>query len=45
MKILGVVCMTVGLTFSILHTINSNAFGVLTSVVAFICGLVTVLTN
>ena len=37
--------MVVGLTFGILHTINGNVFGVMTSVMAFICGLLTVLTN
>ena len=37
--------MIVGLIFGILHTINGNAFGLLTAVIAFISGLVTVLTN
>lgn len=37
--------MIIGLTFSIVHVINGNAFGILTAVTAFICGLVTVLTN
>ena len=45
MKIAGIIFMVVGLTCGILHTINGNAFGVLTSVMAFICGLITVLTN
>lgn len=45
MKIIGIICMTVGLTFGILHTINGNVFGVMTSVMAFICGPTTVLTN
>ena len=45
MKIIGIICMVVGLTFGILHTINGNVFGVMTSVMAFICGLLTVLTN
>ena len=37
--------MVVGLTFSILHTIGRNAFGVMTAAMAFICGLITILTN
>ena len=45
MKTIGITCMIIGLTLGILHTINGNAFGVLTSVIALICGLVTVLTN
>ena len=45
MKIIGIICVAVGLSFGILHTIDMNAFGVLTSVMAFICGLLTVLTN
>ena len=45
MKLVGTICITVGLIFGILHAINGNAFGVLTSVIALICGLVTVLTN
>ncbi len=45
MKIIGIICMVVGLTFGILHTIDRNAFGVMTAVMAFICGLITVLTN
>lgn len=45
MKIIGIICMTIGLTFGILHTINGNVFGVTTAVMAFICGLITVLTN
>lgn len=45
MKLVGTICITVGLAFGILHTINGNAFGVLTSVMALICGLVTILTN
>lgn len=45
MKIIGIICMIIGLTFGILHAIDKNAFGLLTSVIAFICGLVTVLTN
>lgn len=45
MKLVGIICITIGLIFGILHTINGNAFGVLTSVVALICGLVTILTN
>lgn len=45
MKLVGTICITVGLIFGILHTINGNEFGVLTSVMALICGLVTILTN
>ena len=45
MKLVGIICIIVGLIFGILHTINGNAFGILTAVIAFICGLVTVLTN
>ena len=43
MKIAGIIFMVVGL--SILHTIDRNVFGVMTLVMAFICGLLTVLTN
>ena len=45
MKIIGIICMIIGLTCGILHAINGNSFGLLTSVIAFICGLITVLTN
>ena len=45
MKILGIICMTIGLTFCILHTINGNAFGILTAIIAFVARLITVLTN
>ena len=45
MKTIGIICMIIGLTLGILHTINGNAFGVLTAVIAFISGLVVVLIN
>ena len=45
MNKIGIICMTIGVTFGILHAINRDAFGILTAVIAFICGLVTVLTN
>ena len=37
--------MIIGLTFGIVHVIDRNAFGILTAVTVFICGLVTVLTD
>ena len=37
--------MIIGLTFGIVHVIDGNAFGILTAVTVFICGLVTVLTD
>ena len=45
MKTIGIICMIVGLTFGILHAINKNTFGILTAVIAFISGLVVILTN
>ena len=45
MKTIGIICMIIGLTFGIVHAIDGNAFRILTAVTAFICGLVTVLTN
>ena len=45
MKTVGIICMTVGLIFGVLHAINKKAFGILTAVIAFISGLVIVLTN
>ena len=45
MFILGIIFMTIGVTFGILHAINRDAFGILTAGLAFISGLVTVLIN
>ena len=45
MKTIGIICMIIGLTFGVLHASNRNALGTLTAVIAFICGLVIVLTN
>ena len=42
MKIIGIICVAIGLSFGILHTINMNAFGVLTAIIALICGFITV---
>ena len=45
MYTLGIVFMTIGVTFGTLHVLNRDAFGILTAVTAFISRLVTVLTN
>lgn len=45
MIILGIMFMTIGVTFSILHARNRDAFGMLTAGLAFISGLIAVLTN
>lgn len=45
MYTLGIIFMTIGVTFGTLHAINRDTFGILTAVTAFISGLVTVLTN
>ena len=45
MKIIGIICMIIGLTCGIVHAIDGNAFETLTAVTVFICGLVTVLTD
>ena len=45
MYTLGIIFMTIGVTFGILHAINRDAFGILTAGLAFISWLVTVLIN
>ena len=45
MKIIGIVCMIIGLICSIFHAINGNTFGLLIASVAFVSGLITVLIN
>ena len=45
MNTIGIMFMAIGLTFGILNASNRNALGVLTAVIAFISGLVIVLTN
>ena len=45
MKLVGIICIIVGLIFGVLHAINKNAFGILTAVIAFISGLVIILAN
>ena len=45
MNTIGIILMTIGVTFGTLHAINGDAFGILTAIIAFIGGLVTVLTN
>ena len=45
MNTIGIIFMAIGLIFGVLHAINKKAFGILTAVIAFISGLVIVLTN
>ena len=45
MYTLGIIFMTIGVTFGILHVINRDAFGILTAGLAFMSGLITVLIN
>ena len=45
MYTLGIIFMTVGVTFGVLHIINRDTFGILTAGLAFISGLITVLIH
>ena len=45
MRIIGIVYMLIGITLTILNTYDKDIIGILSAVMAFICGLVIVLVN